>query len=158
LAVLAIAALVYSWWRGPITPLVVVLLAEGVLMYRLRKRMDGVLHGAEHALRDLNLLSGVLARIERQRGHSPRLLALKSKLGPEARPASQAIARLRTIGDLIDSRDNMFVRVFDVPLLYSVQVAILAERWRSAHGAQVRGWLEAVGEIEALLSLAAYSF
>jgi DNA mismatch repair ATPase MutS len=42
--------------------------------------------------------------------------------------------------------------------MYSVQVAVLAERWRRAYGAAVRGWLGAIGEIEALLSLAAYSF
>jgi hypothetical protein len=158
LAALAVAALVYSWWRGPITPLVLVLLVEGALMYRLRKQMEGVLHGAEHALRDLHLLSGVLGRIERQPVQSQPLVTLQSKLTPGTPGASRAIAKLRTIGDLIDSRDNMFVRLLDVPLLYSVQTAILAERWRRAHGAQVRGWLEAAGEIEALLSLAAYSF
>jgi hypothetical protein len=158
LAALAIAALVYSWWRGPITPLVLVLLVEGAWMYRLRQQMQGVLHGAEHALRDLDLLSGVLARIERQPVHCRPLVTLQNKLTPGTSGASRAIAKLRTIGDLIDSRDNMFVRLLDVPLMYSVQVAILAERWRRAHGAQVRGWLEAAGEIEALLSLAAYSF
>jgi hypothetical protein len=158
LAALAIAALVYSWWRGPITPLVLVLLVEGALMYSLRQQMEGVLHGAEHALRDLDLLSGVLARIERQPVQCQPLVTLQSKLTPGTSGASRAIAKLRTIGDLIDSRDNMFVRLLDVPLLYSVQTAILAERWRRAHGAQVRGWLEAAGEIEALLSLAAYSF
>jgi DNA mismatch repair ATPase MutS len=42
--------------------------------------------------------------------------------------------------------------------MYSLQVGLLAERWRRAHGAEVRSWLEAIGEIEALLSLAAYSF
>ena len=42
--------------------------------------------------------------------------------------------------------------------MYSVQVAFAAERWRQAHGKSVRAWLAAVGEIEALLSLAAYSY
>jgi len=158
LSALAVAALAYSWLYGPITPLVVVLLVEGAVMYRLRQRMDGVLHGAEHALRDLDLLSGVLGRIERQPVHCQPLVALRSKLTQETWGASRAIAKLRTIGDLIDSRDNLFVRILDVPLMYSVQTAILAEHWRRAHGAQVRGWLEAAGEIEALLSLAAYSF
>jgi hypothetical protein len=162
LAALAVAALVYGWVFGPVTPLLLVVAVEGAVIYRLRKRMAGVLHGAEHALRDLELLSGVLARIERQPVRSQLLFTLHSKLGPETKGASSgasgAIAKLRTIGDLIDSRDNLFVRLFDIPLMYSVQVAILAERWRRAHGGQVRGWLEATGEIEALLSLAAYSY
>jgi DNA mismatch repair ATPase MutS len=50
------------------------------------------------------------------------------------------------------------VRIIDAPLMYSVQVAYAAERWRKAHGAVVRNWVTVIGEIEALLSLAAYSF
>jgi DNA mismatch repair ATPase MutS len=60
--------------------------------------------------------------------------------------------------DLINSRHDMFVRLIDAPLMYSVQVAYAAERWRRAHGRTVGRWLAVVGEIEALLSLAAYSY
>jgi DNA mismatch repair ATPase MutS len=42
--------------------------------------------------------------------------------------------------------------------MYSVQVAFAAERWRDAHGGALRWWVSAIGEIEALLSLASYSF
>jgi hypothetical protein len=158
LAVASVAALVVWGFFGLVTPFVLVVLIEGAWMYRLYKRMEVVLHGAEHALRDLNLLSGVLARVERHEFESPRLLVLRGRLASQPLGASRAIAKLRTIGDLIDSRDNMFVRVLDVPLMYSVQLALLAERWRRVHGKEVRAWLEAIGEIEALLSLAAYSF
>ena len=60
--------------------------------------------------------------------------------------------------DLIASRQNAVFRVLDLPLLYSVQVAFLAEAWRRKHGSAVRRWTEALGEIEALLSLGAYSY
>jgi DNA mismatch repair ATPase MutS len=39
-----------------------------------------------------------------------------------------------------------------------VQVAFAAERWRTRHGNAVRRWVAVVGEMEALLSLASYSF
>jgi DNA mismatch repair ATPase MutS len=42
--------------------------------------------------------------------------------------------------------------------MYSVQVALAAERWRRAHGHALRLWVNTLGEIEALLSLASYSF
>jgi DNA mismatch repair ATPase MutS len=60
--------------------------------------------------------------------------------------------------DFSDSRDNVFLRALDVPLLYSVQVAFAAERWRQEYGASVRSWLAVIGEIEALLCLATYSY
>jgi DNA mismatch repair ATPase MutS len=39
-----------------------------------------------------------------------------------------------------------------------VQLAFAAERWRQAHGSALRRWVNAIGQIEALLSLATYSF
>jgi DNA mismatch repair ATPase MutS len=69
-------------------------------------------------------------------------------------PPSRAIGKLRTIIDFSYSRDNLILRVLDLPLLYSVQVAFWAEAWRRRHGAAVRRWLEATGQVEALISLA----
>jgi hypothetical protein len=158
LAALAVAALVVWGFRGTLIPLFFVVVTEGLVMLRWRKAMEEILHGAEHALRDLELLSGVLARVEKHSFQAPRLLKLQAALTSPAVGASWAIARLRTLGDLIDSRDNLFVRILDVPLMYSVQLALAAERWRRAYGPQVRSWLEAIGEIEAMLSLAAYSY
>jgi hypothetical protein len=158
LAVLAVASVGIWAYRGTPTPLLAVVIVEGVLVYRLRKPMEEVLDGAEHALHDLDLLSAILSRVEQQPFQAPRLLALQRELTSPQTGASQAIAGLRTIGDLIDSRDNMFVRILDVPLLYSVQVALAAERWRRRYGPSVEAWLEAIAEIEALLSLSAYSY
>jgi DNA mismatch repair ATPase MutS len=73
-------------------------------------------------------------------------------------PGSRAIARLRTLVDLINSRHNIAVRILDAPLMYSVQVAFAAEHWREAHGSALRLWVNTIGEMEALLSLATYSF
>jgi DNA mismatch repair ATPase MutS len=50
------------------------------------------------------------------------------------------------------------MRLLNVPLLYGVQAAYAAEAWRSTHGAAVAAWLDALGEMEALLSIAGYSY
>ncbi len=158
LAVLAaFSAFVWGYW-GIATPFLLLVVIEGVLKYQLRKPMESVLEETEHAFHDLDLLSGVLARVEAHTFHSAPLQALQGQLSSSAVPSSQAIAKLRSLVDLINSRHNMFLKALDVPLMYSVQVAFAAERWRHAHGKSVRGWLAAVGEIEALLSLAGYSY
>ncbi len=158
LAVLAaVTAFVWGYW-GIATPFLLLVVIEGFLTYRLRKLMDSVLEGTEQAFHDLDLLSGVLARLEAHTFRSAPLQGLQSQLSSVAVPASQAIAKLRSLVDLINSHHNMFLRALDVPLMYSVQVAFAAERWRQAHGKSVRAWLAAVGEIEALLSLAGYSY
>jgi DNA mismatch repair ATPase MutS len=141
-----------------VTPLVIVVVIEALVTYSLKKPLEDALHDTEHAFRDLGLLSGVLARLEAHCFQAPKLQALQQELASNTVPASQAISWLRTLVDLVNSRHNTMVRILDVPLMYSVQVAFAAERWRKAHGAAVERWVEAIGEIEALLSLAAYSF
>ena len=158
LAALAVSgAVVWAHW-GMATPLVLIVVIEAVLTYRLKKPLEEVLHGTEHAFRDLDLFSGVLARVEEHRFQAPRLQALQRELLSSGVPGSQAIARLRTLVDLINSRHNIAVRIIDAPLMYSVQVAFAAERWRQAHGGALRLWVDAIGQMEALLSLASYSF
>jgi hypothetical protein len=158
LAIAAIAAAIVWAELGTKAPFFAVVILETIITASLRKRTDVVFHSTDHALEDLQLLSSLLERIEREQFAAPRLQALKADLSSRHLAASQAIARLRTIVEYIRSLDNPLMRILNLPLLYVVQVAYAAEAWRKAHGAAVRSWLAAVGEIEALLSLSAYSY
>ena len=141
-----------------VTPLVLVVGIEAGLTWGLRKKVDAVLHGTEHAFRDLDLLAGVLGRIEANSFQDPGLQGLQRRLLSSGVSAFQGLMRLRSLVDLVNSRHNFFVRLIDAPLMYSVQVAFATERWRRAHGGVVRSWIAAVADMEALLSLAAYSY
>lgn len=159
LLAIAMAAAAIVWCiLGTATPLLLIIMIEGIVSYRLRHAMEEVLHRSDQAFRNLDLLSGVLARVEQHNFEAPRLQALVAGFQSTDIPSSRAIARLRTIVQFSDSRDNVLIRVLNVPLLYSVQVAFAAERWKRTHGRAVRSWLQVVGEIEALLSLATYSY
>ena len=152
-----VAAFVWGYWSVA-TPFLLLVVVEGLIAYSLRKPMDAVLEETEQAFHDLDLLSGVMARFEAHQFKSAPLQNLQRQLSSQHVRGSQAIAKLRSLVDLINSRHNMFLRIIDVPLLYSVQVAYAAERWRHAHGKALRAWLNAIGHIEALLSLASYSY
>ena len=158
LATLAVASAAgWAYWRVA-TPFVMIVVIEAAFTYALKKPLEEVLHGTEHAFRNLDLLSGVLARVEAHTFQAPRLRELQRELLSSGVPASRAIARLRSLVDRIEGRHNVFVRIIDAPLMYSVQLAFAAERWREAHGSALRRWVNAIGQIEALLSLATYSF
>jgi hypothetical protein len=154
----AVLGAVVWWYFGIATPFLLILLTEALLTYGLRKPIEQVLHASEQAFHDLDLLAGVLARVERHSFRAPRLQSLQTELLSHQIAGSRAIARLRTIVGLIDSGHNMIVRIVDVPLMYSVQVAFRTERWRQAHGHAARSWLRVIGEIEALICLATYSY
>jgi hypothetical protein len=158
LAIATIAAAIVWAELGTKTPFFTIIIIETIITASLRRRTDAVFHATEHALEDLQLLSSLLARLEHEQFGAPRLQALETELSSHHLPASQAIARLRTIVEYIRSLDNPLMRILNIPLLYVVQVAYAAEAWRTAHGAAVRSWLKAIGEVEALLSLSAYSY
>ncbi|HEY6413332.1 MAG TPA: mismatch repair protein [Edaphobacter sp.] len=148
------------WWgvTGEKVPFFAVVLVEGIVVLRLRGRVQAVLHGAEHALEDLQLLSSLLGRLEREEFATARLKAVRAAMGSHGVAGAKAIRRLGTIVEYIFSLDNPILKALDIPLMYSVQCAFAAEAWRREHGRAVRGWLDGVGEMEALMSLAAYGY
>lgn len=103
------------------------------------------------------LLADLVRVIEQVPFQSPKLVALRQKLGTKPRP-SEHLAALNRISDLLDSRDNLFLRVFGPPLLWTTQVVFALEHWRARYGALTRAWVESVAEIEALNSLATYAY
>ena len=157
LAALSVAALVvgFKWlW----TPFVVALLINGIITSRARHRLEKIFSGIGETHKDLDSLAQLLRRIEAEKFQSPMLRQLQARLLTHGLPPSACIARLDTLADLDDSRHNWFVRVFDIPLLYSMQIAFALERWRRTYGGGIAAWLDVVGEIETLASIAAYSY
>ena len=158
LALAAIAALVYRGLGGDWIPLLVIIGAAALISSRLRDRADSLLDAISAAADELALVSALLARIEREPFTAAWLRARAAGLESSASTPSRSLARLRYLADLANARNNLFVKLIDVPLLYSVQVAFAAESWRRRHGHSVRQWLDALGDLEALVSLSAYAF
>jgi DNA mismatch repair ATPase MutS len=158
LSILMVAAAIFWGATGERSPFFLIVLLEGIVVLLHRRKVQAVLHQAEHAFTDLKLLTCLLSRIEQEAFESPLLQALQKNLSTQGVTASHAIARLDTIVQYIQSLENPLMRLIDIPFLYSVQLAFAADSWRRRFGSAVPQWLSAVGEIEALLSLAAYSF
>jgi DNA mismatch repair ATPase MutS len=58
----------------------------------------------------------------------------------------------------MDGRNSLLGRAAELPFLYTVQTGLAAEAWRRRWGSRMRDWIEVVSEMEALLSVAAYSY
>jgi hypothetical protein len=158
LALSAVALAVVWQITGLASPLLVVLAIEGGVTYYLHTQINETVSATEQAFADLGLLATLLERLEREQFHASRLQQLMRDLASHDVPASQAASRLRTLVQLVESRRNPVLRLLDIPLMYSVQVAAAAEGWRRLHGETVGLWLKATGEIEALVSLATYGY
>lgn len=135
----------------------------GALGLRLRARVLEIAGAVNEPSHDLDLLASILALLERQTFTSPRLAELCAAIAytgesTRAVPASRRIARLRRWLELLDSRDNVLLRILGPPLLWTTQISMAIARWHAENGRLIPAWLNAVAELEALSSLANYAF
>lgn len=72
--------------------------------------------------------------------------------------ASEVIGELKTISDLISDRRNVGYLIFDIAFLWDFRMASMLYKWKSHYGKYLKSWLEIVGEVEALGSLANIAF
>jgi hypothetical protein len=158
LAGLAIASAVAWAVSGIVFPLLAVIILELLLSYYLREPIRTAIASVETAYEDLKLLSLLLRLIEAQRFAAAPLEALQVKLGSHSLRASLAISKLATIVNFVEARRNPILAPLLLLLMYPLQTAMTAERWRAAHGAKITAWLDALAEIEVLVSLARYAF
>lgn len=161
-ALLAAAALTSYMYGGSGWLVVAMLAVNGLLLATLGKRAHAVVEGlaAATASTGLDLMANVINAMERESYSEAALTGLGQRFKGTATTvaASSGIARLARISDWADSRHNVFMRLAEIPFLVTPHIAYACESWRRRHGAQFRGWADAVGEMEALLSLAGFSY
>ncbi|HUP02877.1 MAG TPA: hypothetical protein VMU19_02730, partial [Bryobacteraceae bacterium] len=97
-------------------------------------------------------------RLEREQFRSPLLAELRASLDTDGVAPSRRMARLGRIVDYLDSRDHLAVRLLEPFIFWTVHLAFSVEAWRRESGPAVERWLRAVGEMEALCSLAGHAF
>lgn len=97
--------------------------------------------------------------IETAKFESPLLASLSKTLHNDAgASASKEIARLERGISFADVRHNVLIHtMLSIGVLYDVWCGLALESWRAASGRKARGWLRAVGTLEALSSLAVFA-
>ena len=158
LVVLTIAAAVRYLATNHGWLLVVMVIIDATITFALLKRTQTLFVSAERASASLKLASVLIERWEQEKFSSPLLSELQQSLHIKDDRASQALAKLARLTRMMEQRGNLMVRIFDAPLLYSVQLACAAQAWRRRYGASLGPWLQTLSELEALQSLATYSF
>lgn len=147
-------------WLMSVVPLYVPLLLVVIQMSVTKlvaHDVHEILEGAEQPAQDLLLVGRLLERIADEEFASPRLRTLQATWSDEAQGATSEIRRLGTIASFAEARENNFFAPFSALLCLGTQLAYAIERWRARCGARVPGWVAALGEFEALLSLGCYA-
>ena len=126
--------------------------------HRIHARWDEAADKIEEATHDLDVLAGVLRLIDHGEFAAYKLKSIQAHLKQANVVPSDAIRRLDRIVGYLESRRNPAMRLLDVLTFWSAQFVFRAEQWQQDFGPHIRGWLDAVGEFEALTALAGYSF
>jgi hypothetical protein len=158
LATLWVACIVVACTNSLYWPVLLMSLVNLGVNKNFTKRLSSSIEGTEAATEDLDLLASVLRIIEKENLSAVRLRELQRWFESGGIPASAAIRRLDRITRALEHRENLLVRFVDPFLFYTVLCALKTESWRSKFGAMIRGWLAAVGEMEALAALSCYAF
>jgi DNA mismatch repair ATPase MutS len=102
---------------------------------------------------EVSILADGLALLARQGFESPLLAALVER----SAKAPAAVRGLARVMYWVRERDRDWLYWFSVYMMLGTQLAAAMERWRSRHAADLRAWLNAWAEFEALNALACYA-
>jgi hypothetical protein len=132
--------------------------ASFIVLFPMRRWSRSVLTEVDEATRELGLLELILTRLEAEPFTSDRLRSLQRALSAYGVTAGDQVRQLARLADWYAARRNVFFLPFRLLLLWDTRMAVRFDAWRRQSGAMVARWLDAVAEMEALSSLAAYSF
>ncbi|MBC7926175.1 MAG: DNA mismatch repair protein MutS [Bryobacteraceae bacterium] len=154
---LLVSFLLFMLQVTPLWPVLLFLLGELVFFTLMRQPLGRILEAMEVPGRDLGVLSALMRRLETETFSSALLRALLARMQTKGRPASEQIALLRRLIEFRDQARNQMFAIVVEPLLWSMHFGFAIEQWRQLTGPHLGDWLAAVGELEALASLAQYA-
>jgi|HubBroStandDraft_1064217.scaffolds.fasta_scaffold27180_1 ABC-type multidrug transport system fused ATPase/permease subunit len=141
---------------GAVTVLVAAEIALGNL---LGARMARMLDSVSARRSWVTQWRALIVAIEGESFDAPLLVGLRGRFSSSGRLASSEIANLERILGFADARYNEGFRyVLGAALLWNAHCTFALLRWRARAGRHLRGWLDTLGEVEALASLAALAF
>ena len=102
---------------------------------------------------------GTYARLLRLMDGQPLQSKLLADIKEESGRASHAILRLSKLMNELDQRNNyLMYTVLNGTFFWELWQIMRIERWKEQHAATLPAWLDAIGRMDALLSLATFAY
>lgn len=132
---------------------------HGLVLSRLSARAGEVSEQTVDISTALKAFQNLFQQAEKVAGDSIRIRAIRQALTAGSSPASSVIGQLSQLTEGLNYRRNpYFYFLFGVATLWDVHYLLRLEAWRTKHGAALSLWFDALGELEALNSLAGFSY
>jgi ABC-type multidrug transport system fused ATPase/permease subunit len=132
---------------------------HGLVLRQLSARAGEVSEQTVDISTALKAFQDLFQQAERVAGDSVRIRAIRQALTAGSHSASTIIGQLSRLTEGLNYRRNpYFYLLFGVATLWDVHYLLRLEDWRNKYGADLSGWFDALGELEALNSLAGFSY
>jgi MutS domain V/MutS domain III len=135
------------------------LLASALFAFYISKNVTPLHQRVSKMTEELEVLSDSIQLIEQTHFTSLFLQILQKQFMQQNGKASTQIAKLKKILERLDLRFNFVVFIpLDILLQWDLQQALALEKWKQVNHKNVIAWFTALGEMEAINSLATLSF
>ena len=135
------------------------LLLQYILLKIQGKQRRKILNTVFYYRKNLELYQELLSHIERKNFASDYLRRLQKGLrNHQEETASLQLRRLVKIADQVATRDHAMYGIFNTLTLWDYHCLIALESWKEKSGRNLKNWLDTIGEIEALASLAILNY
>lgn len=152
-AVLTIVGLVVWRMTGSSAFLAAALVVNLGLVARLQRALRATLSPVADIPALLSPVLGVLPRWRAESLAAPAWREIQARLA--AGGGERALGRLRTILTCAETRYSPMLHwTLNAVIGWDAHILRALERWRTAHGVEIRGWLDALADAEALAALA----
>lgn len=131
---------------------------SGYFLYKIVDYSKATYEMTQSGVRILGSFENIILQIEKEKFENEDLLRLQSSLMPQDIVASQKIKELRKIFDWLSQRGNQIYHIFNFIFLLDFILLARAEKWRASFKDEIPIWFEAIAEIEALNSIAAFTY
>lgn len=110
-------------------------------------------------LKTLNRYARLITLAKGKTWQAPALRELTDKLDIDGHSPAEALTQLSKELDRLDLRNNQLLYVIlEGSMFFQLRQIVRIERWKARYGKYLMGWLEAVGELDALCSLGTFAY
>ncbi|MBU5310640.1 DNA mismatch repair protein [Tissierella carlieri] len=151
---LSVAIIIFKMKR--IYILIPLLILLQFLLWMIRfSTMNNILKPVGTFKRNLETYMDILKLLEKENFESKKLNSIKEILFNGEYSSKLAIKELDKITERINLRYNnaLIYLVFNGLFLWDYECVFLLENWKNKYGLEVKKWIEAIGEVESLISL-----
>ncbi|NLZ47391.1 MAG: DNA repair protein [Clostridiales bacterium] len=130
-----------------------------IVLYLGGKKGSSILDTIHEYRTGIRTYENIIKAIEEEKFSSQALKDIKKHLyTAENKKASELIAELNNISNLISDRRNMGYILINIAFMWDFRCLAMLNNWKAKYGKYLRQWLELIGEFEALSSIANIAF